>query len=295
MLSAFFEVVTGRAPDMLRAYLLAVLVQMAVVNALADYGYLQVTVPLFFGPATALGGFVFGLGMTLAVGCAGAVLFRAGEGKLDYGLAVVGYAVGIWAGSERLVQPLHRLLGNEGATLTLNRALAVDHRLIVAIFAVAAILWVIRGKHHPYAGGWDWGQTGLLLGLLGVAAWATSAMTARPSGLGTMQGSDSLATLILKREVSALDWGLFLVVGIPLGSWIASRLYGPSPGSPFRPGRLPLALLGGLLMGLGAAVAGGDNIVHGLSGAPLLAVGSLTFMVCVFLGVWVGVRLRWLR
>jgi hypothetical protein len=294
MLSACYEVVTGRAPDMLRAYLLAVLVQMVVVNTLAGMGYLRVTVPLFFGLATALGGFIFGLGMTLAVGCAGAVLFRAGEGKLDYGLAIVAYAVGVWASNDWIVQPLRRLLGNRGLDLTLHKALVMDRRVVVAILVVGTILWVIRGKRHPYQGGWDWGRTGLALGLVGVATWATSAMTGRPSGLGTAQGSDSLATLILERDVSALDWSLFLLMGIPLGSFIAARLHGASPGRSFRPGRLPLALAGGLLMGLGAALSAGDNIAHGLSGVPLLAVGSLTFMACVFLGVWLGVRLRWL-
>jgi hypothetical protein len=294
MLSACYEAVTGRAPDMLRAYLLAVLVQMAAVNALAGYGHLQVTVPPFFGLATALGGFVFGLGMTLAAGCAGAVLFRAGEGKLDYVLAIAAYTVGVWAGNEWLAHPLRRLLGGEGVPLTLHKALAVDRWLVVAILVIATVLWVIRGEHRPYEGGWDWGHTGLLLGLIGVAAWGTSAMTGRPSGLGTSQGSDSLATLILERDVSALDWSLFLVAGIPLGSCLAARLHGVSPGSPFRAGRLPRALVGGLLMGLGAAVSAGDNVAHGLSGVPLLAVGSLTFMACLFLGVWAGVRLRWL-
>ncbi|HWR57819.1 MAG TPA: YeeE/YedE thiosulfate transporter family protein [Thermodesulfovibrionales bacterium] len=56
-----------------------------------------------------------------------------------------------------------------------------------------------------------------------------------------------------------------------------------------------LALSGGLLMGLSSAVAAGDNVLHGLSGVPLLAVGSLSFMLFVFIGVWLGVRLKWLQ
>ena len=43
MLSAFFEVVTGRPPGMLRAYLLAVLVQMAAANALRALWHSQET------------------------------------------------------------------------------------------------------------------------------------------------------------------------------------------------------------------------------------------------------------
>ncbi len=59
--------------------------------------------------------------------------------------------------------------------------------------------------------------------------------------------------------------------------------------------RIPLALAGGALMGSSAALAVGDNILHGLSGVPLLAVGSIVFMFFAFIGVWIGVRLGWLH
>jgi hypothetical protein len=42
-------------------------------------------------------------------------------------------------------------------------------------------------------------------------------------------------------------------------------------------------------MGIGAGLAGGDNVLHGLSGVPLLAVGSFVFMGFAFVGVWLGV------
>jgi hypothetical protein len=120
-------------------------------------------------------------------------------------------------------------------------------------------------------------------------------MIGHPAGLGTVHGTDSLATVILEGDLSALNWTLFMVVGIPLGSFISSLFHGKSPGKPFRFERIPHALIGGLLMGLGATMVNGDNVMHGLSGVPLLAVSSLTFMVCIFIGVWVGVRLGWLR
>ncbi len=233
MLSICYEVATGRAPDMLRAYLFAVLIQMVMLNGLAEAGFLRATVPPFFGLATALGGFVFGLGMALAMGCAGAVLYRAGEGKLDYIFAMAAYAVGAWACDNWLVQPLRRILYGEGVALTLHRALTIDRWLMIAIAVVGTMLWVIRGRRLPYYGGWDWARTGLLVGLIGVAAWVASAMTGRPMGLGTAQGSDSLATFFLEFDITALDWSLFVVVGIPLGAFIASQLNGKSPGKPF--------------------------------------------------------------
>lgn len=295
MLAASYEVVTGREPVMLRAYLLSVLFQMVVVNALAEVGYLKVNIPLFFGLATALGGFVFGLGMVLAVGCAGAVLYRVGEGKLDYIFAMIAFAIGAWASDNWLVQPLRKILDGEGTTITLHHALTVDRWLVIAIAVIGVTLWMIRGRRHPYYGGWDWARTGIFVGLIGVVAWAASAMTGNPTGLGTVQGSDSLATVFLEGDISVLNWSLFVVVGIPIGSFIASRLFGKSPGKPFHSKRLPQTLIGGLLMGFGASVAAGDNVLHGLSGVPLLALSSFVFMLCVFIGVWAGIRLKWLK
>jgi hypothetical protein len=293
MLSAFYDVATGRAPDMLRAYLLAVLVQMAVVNTLAEYGFLQATVPPLLGLVTPVAGLLYGLGMVLAMGCAGAVFYRLGEGKLDYAFAVTAYAVGAWAANQWLLAPVRTLAA--GAALTLNTALTMDRWVVIAMILVGALLWVLRGTRRRYQGGLNWQLTGLAIGVIGVGAWLASAPTGHPSGLGTMVGSDSLATFILERDPTALSWNLFLVVGIPLGSFVASRLHGTSPGTPLRLKRVPQALAGGALMGVCAALAAGDNVLHGLSGVPLLAVGSIVFMVSAFVGVWIGVRLGWLR
>jgi hypothetical protein len=136
---------------------------------------------------------------------------------------------------------------------------------------------------------------GLFIGLIGVAAWAASALTGKSLGLATMKGSDSLATFFLEWDFTALDWSLFMVVGIPLGSLIATQLHGKSSGKAPHSKRILIAISGGVLMGLSAAVAAGDNVLHGLSGVPLLAVSSLSFMFFVFIGVWVGVWLKWLK
>jgi len=295
MLAALYGVVTGRAPDMLRAYLLAVLVQLVVVNTLAEFNYLQATFIPFFGIPTAVGGVIFGLGMTLAVGCVAAIFTRAGEGRLDQIVAALAFAVGAWASDNWLVQPLRYLLRGDTLITSLHRALGMDRWVVIAIIGVAAILWVIRGHRHPYQCGWDWMQTGIFLGAVGVSAWVTSAATGRPYGLGTLQGSDNLATFFLERDLTALGWNLFVVVGIPIGSFVASRLHGKPPATAFRSKRILPAISGGLLMGLGATLAAGDNVSHGLSGAPLLAVSSLTFVVAMFAGAWAGIRLGWLR
>ena len=294
MLSTFYEVITGREPVMLRAYLLAVLVQMVAVNALAELGYLNVGVPPSFGLATVIAGFVFGIGMVLAAGCAGSVFYRAGEGKLDYLYVVAAFALSAWLSNDWLVGPILRFFHSNGLSTTLHHALTIDRMLLAVIVVVAIILWVIRGQDRSYKGGWKWSWTGLCIGLIGTAAWTVRAIDGKPFGLGTMQGSDGLATLLLEWDLSAINGSLLMVLGIPLGSFIASRMCGKSPGRPLGSKRIRLALTGGLLMGISAAVAAGDNVLHGLSGVPILAVSSLSFMLFVFLGVWTGVKFKWL-
>ena len=167
--------------------------------------------------------------------------------------------------------------------------------LFVLVIIVATIIWVLRVHNHPYQGGWKWQFTGMAIGLIGTAAWLIRDSAGKPYGLGMTQGSDGLVSLLFEGNLKGIDGSLFMVLGIPLGSLIASRLSGKSPGKAFSPKRIPLSLTGGILMGVSAAIAMGDNILHGLSGVPILAISSFMFMTCALAGVWVGVKMNWLK
>jgi len=164
-------------------------------------------------------------------------------------------------------------------TLILHQAIVLDRWVVIAALLVAGALWLLRGKQPSPDSGWGWTRTGFGLGVIGIGAWIASAAAGKPAGLGTVVGSDSLATLILERSPAALDWGMLVLVGIPLGSAIAARRRGKSYSKPARFEHVLRAMLGGVLMGLGATIAAGDNVLHGLSGVPLLAVSSFTFML----------------
>lgn len=286
-----YEAATGRVPDMMRACLLAVIIQMLAVHGMAEAGYLRLGGLPNFGVVTAIAGFIYGIGMVLSMGCAGAVFYRAGEGRLDYLIVTAAFAVGAWFANNHLAVPLR---GNAISPLVADGFSGYRWWFIVPA-ACGGLLWIMRGKRRPYEGGWDWSFTGVCISLIGIAAWTLSAKTGKPYGLGTMHGSDGIATLLLEWNRSELDWSAFLVIGIPIGSFIASRLFGASVTRPLKSSRIPLAILGGLLMGIAAAVAVGDNMLHGLSGIPMLATSSFIFMLCAFLGVWLGIRLRWLK
>jgi uncharacterized membrane protein YedE/YeeE len=295
MLSAFFEVITGRAPDTLRAYLLAVLVEMLAVNAFIEFGNVEIPYSHFFGLATALGSFALGLGMVLAMGCAGSVFYRAGEGKFDYIVVITAYGLSAWITTTWFLAPIRQMLGGEGIRMALPRALGLDRWITIAAIGLLALLWLIRDRHRlTILESWGSVRTGIALGIVGTLAWITSTLMGQPSGLGTVEGSANIVELILRGDLGALDWHFFLVVAIPLGSYLASVRRGKTSSLPVKSNRIPQAILGGALMGIGGTIAGGDNIFHGLAGVPILALSSIVVMILVFAGVWVGIKLKWL-
>ena len=68
MHSALREALGRRPGHSVRAYLLALAIQLGLVNALADLRLLQVPLPPVTWVAAASGGFIFGGGMVLAKG-----------------------------------------------------------------------------------------------------------------------------------------------------------------------------------------------------------------------------------
>jgi hypothetical protein len=87
-------------------------------------------------------------------------------------------------------------------------------------------------------------------------------------------------------------WDLFLVLGIPLGSFIsASRSGSFSWSSLSGPAMWKLAGRG-VLLGASGSLAGGCTVGHGLAGIPLLSLGSIVFTIFAMIGVWFGLFLE---
>ena len=87
-----------------------------------------------------------------------------------------------------------------------------------------------------------------------------------------------------------MDWLVFEVIGIFAGGFLSAALAGRirktverGPSISVR-GRLVFAFAGGVLMGIGAKLAGGCTSGQALTGGALLGVGSWAFMLAVFAG-----------
>lgn len=95
------------------------------------------------------------------------------------------------------------------------------------------------------------------------------------------------------QKTPRIDWGWMLVVGVFVGAFISSKLSGdrdaatvpPLWAKRFGPSsmkRYAGAFVGGLLMLLGARLAGGCTSGHGISGSLQLAASSWLFVIIAF-------------
>ena len=206
-------------------------------------------------------------------------------------ISFVGFGLGIMMTNSGLLEPLQERLratvigGGEPATLA--SLLRLSPWVVIAALALLVGLWFFRTPFQAaYQGGWSWPVTGLTIGLIGLFAWPLSAQTGRQFGLSVTEPAYSYMRFFLLAQPEALSWASFMWIGIPLGSYLSARWHGEfkwrSPG----PQRLLQALAGGVVMGIGAAIAGGCTVGHSLTGFSTLAMSSITATAGILAGVW---------
>jgi uncharacterized protein len=144
--------------------------------------------------------------------------------------------------------------------------------------------------------------------LIGVLAWFTFLLSAKPIGASTAyaRAAGLIGMLVAPRHTESLkyfqdtrpkvDWEFMFVVGAVGGAFLAAWQGGELTGewlppmwvARFGPDtlvlRLAIAFVGGAVMAFGARLAGGCTSGHGISGTLQLSVGSWIALICFFLG-----------
>jgi hypothetical protein len=211
-------------------------------------------------------------------------------------IALLGFAFGIMMTTDGVIEPVQaalraRVVDIDGESATLDLLLGLNPWVLVAIFAAAGGWWLLKSPAGGYQRGWSWMRTGVVIGLIATVAWPISALTGREYGLSVTEPIWTISGFLLEDETELLTWGSFMWLGLIAGAYVAARTHGEfawrAPGAQ----RLLQALGGGLMMGVGAGIAGGCNIGHGLTGVPLFALSSLTAMISIVMGVWTGAYL----
>lgn len=297
MHTAFRSIVFEKDHSVLRSWLLVLVINLIGVNLLYELRIINIMIAPFFWPAAIVGGLVFGGGMVMAGGCTSGTFYRVGKGMLGSFGALVGFSAGAAAVSVGALRPAMTFLRKPvldvyGEEPTLSNILPIDpvvsRWLVVGVLSVAIGYYLLRAPKQKFVTGWGWVKTGLVLGAIGLAAWIASGYAYRDYGMSFTQPTVSLVRLILNGDSGGINWSTYMVLGVPAGAFLAALL---SKDFAFRlpsPGRFVQQTSGGLLMGMGAAVAGGCNIGHGITGLSALSITSLVATICTMIGVWFG-------
>lgn len=304
---AYRDLWVSRSWRWFTAFLLAIAVQAVGVALLTATGVITPEIPQLSVIATVVGSFLFGAGIVLAGGCATGTYYRAGEGLVGSWFALAAYALSAAASKTGFLKPVTtwvKGLWTTGlttipATVGLPDWVGV---LVLAAIVGALVRWQLRlaaarpvslqlpaqrrGLNHLlFERAWNPLTTGVLVGLVAIIAWPASWASGRHDGLGITTPSSNLVGFIVTGDASKVDWGVLLVLGILLGSYVSAKASGE-----FRV-RVPSAtvikrsIAGGVLMGVGAAWAGGCSIGNALVQTSLLSWQGWTALVFQALGV----------
>ena len=275
----------------LRAYVLALLVAMIGVQLLEYTGVVDIPIRPLHWVANIVGGLLFGVGMILAGGCSGSTWYRIGEGAIGAWIVLFGFAIGATTAGVGILAPVKSALQRpaidwHGAAPTLANVTGLSPWLVIAIVALAAGVWLARGRGEPAHGKWHWPVTGAAMGVLIAAGWWASTFGDRPVGITFAANTGHLLTYPMVGFPNRVTWSMIMALGVPIGAFVAA--YGAGE---FRwklpPGWTIVKIFaGGLLMGGAALVAEGCNINQGLTNSATLAVGSLLTFVSMGAGAW---------
>lgn len=153
---AFRDLFAFKDTRVTKGVLVAVVFTMLAWSLLYQFGYYQEFWTPDWGLTGLLGGFVFGIGMTYAGGCASGTLYRAGQGYLHFWLTLlfmgVGYALFSVAFPTLQSTYFEPLTFGEGATLFTSSALPAP---LVALLGSGVIVLA-----YVTITGWEGSETG---------------------------------------------------------------------------------------------------------------------------------------
>jgi len=321
MNSAFRDIIVLKDYALLKAVGLAILVSMIGFAIMDEADVITISpVPLWWG-AMMLGGFVFGIGMVIAGGCASGITYRVGEGMVGAMAAVAGLIlVGLMTTTGVLKDFTSDIrkgtleMTHEGAHFTLANAFDVSHYIMaLAIAGAILILWAFlsrRGgnaeveaeaeeekipwKERIFKRGWGWMPTGIVIGLVGIVAFYASSEADRMYPLGICGGYWTTVKSLILGE-NHMTWLSVMLLSTIVGAFIAAFLGGEFKLRAPSPRTILQCFGGGCIMGFGAGVAGGCNITHILSGVPQLALSSMLAGAFIILGCWAAAWWMFLR
>ncbi|WP_435230863.1 YeeE/YedE family protein [Pseudopelagicola sp. nBUS_20] len=297
--AATAEVASGRAGPNLAIWLIAFLTALLVVQTSIFTNALDVSESRQLASVGSLsgaiiGGLMFGVGMILARGCASRLLVLSASGNLRAivtGLVLTLTAQATLRGALSPVrESLVSLWTIPGDLRELSEILSIPHGIVIAVTALGLSAALMFGRYHRLKI-----SEILSAAVVGGAVWLgwmlTYLLTQQSFEVVSIQSvtftgpsTDTLMALINTPTLTR-DFGTGLVPGVFIGALSIALIRKEARIQRFDPGTpMERYLLGGILMGFGAMLAGGCAVGAGVTGGSVL---SLTAWVAVF-SMWAG-------
>lgn len=324
-MGAVSDVVSMGSWARMRMWLLAIAVAILGTHALQLAGLIDLSKSFYVRPnftwlSYILGGFVFGVGMTLGSGCGSKTLVRLGGGSLKSVVVFAFFAIAAYMTLKGLfaiwrtswIDPVAVDLAARGLPgQDLPRLLAAwtggdpGHVELIVATGVAAALLGFVFKDGEFRSSFDHILGGVLIGLTIVGGWYVTGHLGFGESPETLEnvffGTNSrtieslsytaplaftLELLMLWSDKSlTVTFGIAAVAGIILGSFayaVASRTFRWEGFA--GPEDTAMHVVGGILMGFGGVTALGCTIGQGLTGFSTLAAGSILAFLAIVAG-----------
>ncbi len=308
----------------MRMWLLSIAVAIAGAYTLQSAGLVDLSKSIYTAPSFTwlsfiVGGFVFGVGMTLGSGCGSKTLIRIGGGNLKSLVVYVFLAISAYMTLRGLFgqfrvsvlqpvainfeawgikgQDLPSLFASSGADINGLRI------IIAAVFTAALLIFVFKDREFRSNANFITG--GIVVGLLVVAGWYVTGHLGYKENPDTLEmtffGTNTRAAesfsfvaplaytlelLMLWTDKSlAVTFGIAAAAGVVAGSFIYAKASGNFRWESFANVEdLANHMTGGVLMGFGGVTALGCTVGQGISGFSTLALGSILTFVAIIAG-----------
>ncbi len=298
----------------MRMWLLAIAVAVLGSAGLQAAGLVDLSKSIYPGPnftwlSYLVGGFLFGIGMTLGSGCGSKTLIRIGGGNLKSVLVYVFLGIAAYM-TLRGILGAFRVGVLEKAAVTLPcgqdvpTLLGVSPVLVAALVGAALLAFVYSSRDfrsHP-----EYTLGGVVTGLVVVGGWYVSGhvghLAEDPNTLqeafvatnsGRMESFSFVSPLAYTLEYlmfwtdksKIITYGIASAAGVIAGSAAYALASGKFRWEGFRDAEdTALHMIGGLLMGFGGVTALGCTIGQGITGFSTLALGSIMTFVAIVAG-----------
>jgi len=266
---------------------------------LVDIGQSVYMMPSFSWLLLPLGGLMFGYGMGLANGCGARALVLLAQGNLRSFVVLICLGIAAYMTLTGVIAPL-RIAVSELTALTpasVTLANGLPRSLTAWALAAALTLFALQrrasGQRVADLAG------GAMVGLLVVAGWLTTGWLGaddfEPTPVASLSFVAPIGDTIQYAMIAtgmSLRFGIAVVLGVLAGAFLAAALRGRFRIEGFEsPRQMSRYIAGGVLMGVGGALALGCSIGQGLTGLSTLAYSS---MISAF-AIVAGARIAWKR